>query len=119
MNQIPNIEEFYKKLGYTLIDIKSSVFREEESTLVFQTDNKNHTVDGSTILYDHAVAIHHQLQKAREEERKQLHNRLTGWEVAISTGEEDIDALTLCKELHKALNHSELDQAELEGGLEI
>lgn len=59
--------EFYKKLGYSLIDIKSSVFREKESTLVFQTDNKNHTVDGSTILYDHAVALHQELQKAREE----------------------------------------------------
>jgi len=63
------VVEFYKKLGYTLIDIKSSVFREEESTLVFQTDNKNHTVDGSTILYDHAVSIHQELQKAREERK--------------------------------------------------
>ena len=66
------VVEFYKKLGYTLIDIKSSVFREEESTLVFQTDNKNHTVDGSTILYDHAVSIHQELQKAREEERERI-----------------------------------------------
>jgi hypothetical protein len=63
------VVEFYKKLGYTLIDIKSSVFREEESTLVFQTDNKNHTVDGSTILYDHAVSIHQELQKVREQRK--------------------------------------------------
>ena len=70
MDNVNNeVVEFYKKLGYTLIEIKSSIFREEESTLVFQTDNKNHTVDGSTILYDHAVALHHQLQKAVQEEK--------------------------------------------------
>ena len=66
------LEEFYKKLGYTLIEIKSSVFREEESTFVFQTDNKNHTVDGSTILYDHAVTLHQELQKDRKEEKEKL-----------------------------------------------
>ena len=48
---------FYKQLGFTLIDIKSSVFRVEESTLVFQTDHKNHTVDASTILYKDAEKI--------------------------------------------------------------
>jgi len=48
---------FYKQLGFTLIDIKSSVFRVEESTLVFQTDHKDHTVDASTILYKDAEKI--------------------------------------------------------------
>lgn len=107
MNQIPNIEEFYKKLGYTLIDIKSSVFREEESTLVFQTDNKNHTVDGSTILYDHAVAIHHQLQKAREGERERI-IKLIDWRgKGFHSGSE---VVAWIDEQLKTLNHSELDQ---------
>ena len=48
---------FYEQLGFTLIEIKSSVFREEEITLVFQTDHKDHTVDASTILYKDAEKI--------------------------------------------------------------
>jgi len=51
------IVEFFKTVGFSLIEIKSSVFRIEESTLVFQTNHKNHTVDASTILYKDAEKI--------------------------------------------------------------
>jgi len=64
-----DVEKYFKSLGYTLHEIKDSVFREEKSTFVFQTDNKNHTVDGSTILYDHAVKIH----RAVAEDRARMH----------------------------------------------
>ena len=68
---------FYKQLGFTLIEIKSSVFRVEESTLVFQTDHKDHTVDASTILYKDAEKIFTQALQAQrdagaEEERKRI-----------------------------------------------
>jgi len=51
------IVSFYKQLGFTLIEIKSSVFRVEKSTFVLQTDHKDHTVDASTILYKDAEKI--------------------------------------------------------------
>jgi len=51
------IVAFYKQLGFTLIEIKSSVFRVEKSTFVLQTDHKDHTVDASTILYKDAEKI--------------------------------------------------------------
>ena len=59
MDNVNNeVVAFYKQLGFTLIEIKSSVFRIEESTLVFQTDHKDHTVDASTILYEDAERIY-------------------------------------------------------------
>ena len=67
-NTEKRLEEYFNSLGYTLFEIKDSVFREEKSTFVFQTDNKNHTVDCSTILYDHAVKIY----QALAEERKRV-----------------------------------------------
>ena len=51
------VVEFFKSIGFTLIEIKSSVFRIEESTWVFQTDHKDHSVDASTILYKDAEKI--------------------------------------------------------------
>ena len=51
------VVEYFKSIGFTLVEIKSSVFRIEESTLVFQTDHKDHTIDGSTILYKDAEKI--------------------------------------------------------------
>ena len=51
------VVEFFKSIGFTLIEIKSSVFRIEESTWVFQTDHKDHSVDASTILYEDAEKI--------------------------------------------------------------
>lgn len=93
------VEEFYKKLGYTLIEIKSSVFREEESTFVFQTDNKNHTVNGSTILYDHAVTLHQELQKARQSERDRIRQRFK----ALCIINNDGDCKYFKDELHNDL----------------
>ena len=52
------VVEFYKSIGFILVEIKSSVFRIEESTLIFQTDHKNHTLDASTILYKDAERIY-------------------------------------------------------------
>ena len=105
MDNVNNeVVEFYKKLGYTLIEIKSSVFREEESTLVFQTDNKNHTVDGSTILYDHAVALHHQLQKARER------LWLEANKLPVHEGRADLISLLDLQLLLGITYHSDLDQ---------
>ena len=75
MDNVNNeVVAFYKQLGFTLIEIKSSVFRIEESTLVFQTDHKDHTVDASTILYKDAEKIFTQALQAQrdagaEEER--------------------------------------------------
>lgn len=43
------------------------------------------------------------IEEAVAETRREMQNRLIGWSVAISTGEEDIDALTLCEELQKSL----------------
>ena len=71
-NTEKRLEEYFKSLGYTLFEIKDSVFREEKSTFVFQTDNKNNTVDCSTILYDHAVKIY----QARAEERERVNNKI-------------------------------------------
>ena len=62
------LEKYFNSLGYTLFEIKGSVYREEKSTFVFQTDNKYHTVDCSTILYDHAVKIYQALAEERERE---------------------------------------------------
>jgi len=58
------VVEYFKSIGFTLIEIKSSVFRIEESTLVFQTDHKNHTVDASTILYKDAEKIYQDRDQA-------------------------------------------------------
>ena len=52
------VVEFFKSIGFTLIEIKSSVFRTEESTWVFQTDHKDHSVDASTILYEDGEKIY-------------------------------------------------------------
>ena len=68
MDNVNNeVVAFYKQLGFTLIEIKSSVFRIEESTLVFQTDHKDHTVDASTILYKDAEKIFTQALQAQRE----------------------------------------------------
>ena len=65
MDNVNNeVVAFYKQLGFTLIEIKSSVFRIEESTLVFQTDHKDHTVDASTILYEDAEKIYQDRDQA-------------------------------------------------------
>ena len=69
------LEKYFNSLGYTLVEIKDSVFREEKSTFVFQTDNKNHTVDCSTILYDHAVKIYQAIAEERERVRGMKHCR--------------------------------------------
>ena len=61
------IVEFFKTVGFSLIEIKSSVFRIEESTLVFQTDHKDHTIDASTILYKDAEKILTQALQAQRE----------------------------------------------------
>ena len=58
------VVEFFKSIGFTLIEIKSSVFRTEESTWVFQTDHKDHSVDASTILYEDAEKIFTQARLA-------------------------------------------------------
>ena len=58
------VVEFFKSIGFTLIEIKSSVFRIEESTWVFQTDHKDHSVDASTILYEDAEKIFTQARLA-------------------------------------------------------
>ena len=62
------VVEFFKSIGFTLIEIKSSVFRIEESTWVFQTDHKDHSVDASTILYEDAEKIY--------QDRNQAYTRL-------------------------------------------
>ena len=62
------VVEFFKSIGFTLIEIKSSVFRIEESTWVFQTDHKDHSVDASTILYEDAEKIY--------QDRNQTYTRL-------------------------------------------
>jgi len=61
------IVEFFKTVGFSLIEIKSSVFRIEESTLVFQTDHKDHTIDASTILYKDAEKILTQALQAQRD----------------------------------------------------
>ena len=58
------VVEFFKSIGFTLIEIKSSVFRIEESTWVFQTDHKDHSVDASTILYEDAEKIYQDRNQA-------------------------------------------------------
>jgi len=58
------VVEFFKSIGFTLIEIKSSVFRTEESTWVFQTDHKDHSVDASTILYEDAEKIYQDRNQA-------------------------------------------------------
>jgi len=58
------VVEFFKSIGFTLIEIKSSVFRTEESTWVFQTDHKDHSVDASTILYGDAEKIYQDRDQA-------------------------------------------------------
>ena len=68
------IVAFYKQLGFTLIEIKSSVFRVENSTFVLQTDHKDHTVDASTILYKDAEKIF-----ALTEQRTALLTQLREW----------------------------------------
>ena len=79
------IVEFFKTVGFSLIEIKSSVFRIEESTLVFQTDHKDHTIDASTILYKDAEKILTQalqaqrdagVEEERERARKVIEERL-------------------------------------------
>ena len=65
-NTDKKLEKYFNSLGYTLFEIKGSVYREEKSTFVFQTDNKYHTVDCSTILYDHAVKIYQAIAEERE-----------------------------------------------------
>ena len=70
------VVEFFKSIGFTLIEIKSSVFRTEESTWVFQTDHKDHSVDASTILYEDAEKIY--------QDRNQAYTSLVeGIEVAL------------------------------------
>lgn len=66
------IVEFYKTLGFALVDVKSSVFREEENTLIFQTDSKNHTVDCSTVLYPDAVRIYSELARVVRETEERM-----------------------------------------------
>ena len=67
-----DVVNFYEKLGFTLVEIKSSVFRVEESTLVFQTDHKNHTVDASTILYSDAERVYTQAHQAGIDEAEKI-----------------------------------------------
>jgi len=70
------VVEFFKSIGFTLIEIKSSVFRIEESTWVFQTDHKDHSVDASTILYEDAEKIFTQARLALLTELREYVNQI-------------------------------------------
>lgn len=60
------------------------------------------------------TTLHHQLQKAREEERERI-IKLIDWRgKGFHSGSE---VVAWIDEQLKTLNHSELDQAEPEGGL--
>ena len=84
------LEEYFKSLGYTLFEIKDSVFREEKSTFVFQTDNKNNTVDCSTILYDHAVKIYQALAEDRERVVGEIEKQFGDFLLKNWSGEEEV-----------------------------
>ena len=95
-----DVEKYFNALGYTLHEIKDSVFREEKSTFVFQTDNKNHTVDGSTILYDHAVKIHQAVAEDRARVMEELDQQVMWYntnnqipESELSKGQEHWDMI--------------------------
>ena len=94
------IVEFFKTVGFSLIEIKSSVFRIEESTLVFQTDHKDHTIDASTILYKDAEKILTQaLQAQRDagagEERKKIGAMIEEANYARKVGEKTGDPIAV------------------------
>jgi hypothetical protein len=78
---------------FVITHIKRNVLWRDNSMALLE----NHLTDLVT------QALTTAYKKGVEEERKSLHNRLTGWVVAISTGEEDIDSLTLCKELQDTI----------------
>ena len=98
------VVEYFKSIGFTLIEIKSSVFRIEESTLVFQTDHKDHTVDASTILYKDAekiFALTAEREAGAREERERivtlLNQEYQGQESQVADAIAFIKALTANK----------------------
>ena len=95
------VVEFFKSIGFTLIEIKSSVFRIEESTWVFQTDHKDHSVDASTILYKDAEKIFTQALQAQRAE-------LEGRKFDFDNSKDD----DICKQSYYSYNQAIQDQID-------
>lgn len=107
------------------------VVEEFKETIIFETEYEEgmrcHYQDAvnwlRAILEKNQERLHHQLQKAREEEKEKVH-RMVDNILAVSI-DYHMDSVVLARDIENIAkkyfptkDHSELDQAELEGGLE-
>lgn len=104
------VRAFFERLGFSFIEIKDSVFREEKSTFVFQTDHKNHTVNASTILYDDAVKIYKQATTYQREHAVDTIKTKTAYNFSFPTIHNPNISI---------LNRDECEQVELSGVEEV
>lgn len=93
-----DMKQFFAKLGFTLLEIKDNVFREETSTWIFQTYHKDHTVDCSTILYDDARKLFLALREAKLEVLREVEEELAKVEHATFIRSQLLAKLSAIKE---------------------